>query len=143
MCPWMVRELVRRSAQRWQWKQLASHSGLELLGQGVVIEPLLQYLRNPQVPFHEGVYMKSAMVGGQWPQQRRREAGYAECGLCKACSAAEGTLHHRHFQCDGSLLLRHSSMPAEVARVCGSEGFKRIPSFGERGLLPEPSLWRP
>eukprot|EP00972_Heterocapsa_arctica_P012900 1895344-Heterocapsa_arctica.AAC.1 len=40
------------------------------------------------------------MIGGQWPQQRLFEKGYVSSPLCQACSQADGTMLHRHIECD-------------------------------------------
>ena len=116
--PCMVKALVRESVDRWRWKVAeAQFPALRTAaGRGPVWEPVARLLKfgrwerahgrserraNEEVitiTGREKAALKSAVVGGQWPQDRLYRAGLVDHPNCALCGAIEkkvrGTLSH-------------------------------------------------
>eukprot|EP00972_Heterocapsa_arctica_P017851 2637176-Heterocapsa_arctica.AAC.1 len=74
------------------------------------------------------------MIGGQWPQKRLFEKGYVLSPICRACSGGEGTLLHRHTDCDAWHNDRVQYLDTDITNAKASD--TGGPIFWERGLFP-------
>ena len=118
--PCMVKALVRESVDRWRWKLVeAQFRALRVAeGRGPVWEPVARLLKTGRwgtahcrgaeevitISGGERAALKSALVGGQWPQDRLHRAGLVDHPNCVLCGASgvevRGTLSHRCLQCE-------------------------------------------
>ena len=119
----MVKALVRQSVDRWRWKLAESQFPAlrTVAGRGPIWEPIAkllkigrwgtkkggQWSREGQevisITAGEKASLKSAVVGGQWPQDRLFKAGLTDHPNCVLCAAqgveTRGTLLHRCMKC--------------------------------------------
>ena len=122
--PKMVKSLVKQSVDRWRWRLAESQfPALQAAeGRGPVWSPIARLLKYGRwaaqgeggkgrrredvltVTRGEQAMLKSAIVGGQWPQDRLYKAGLADHPHCMLCYArgveVRGTLLHRCTECE-------------------------------------------
>ena len=117
--PVVLKKAVRASVRRWQLRRLASHlpdliphqpdlihaeTGRDVIidlgsGLGRLTDPPRGHKAPRSCPGFQAehrTYLRSAAVGGQWPQTRLLQAGWTKDGRCQLCQASLGTLLHRH-----------------------------------------------
>ena len=85
-CPRSVAKLVTGAVHAWQCKRVALEPGLAHLGQGIHLKPIqwLLHGRRAGLTSEQAGYLRSAVVGGQWPQARKVEAGLSSGSLRRA-----------------------------------------------------------
>ena len=117
--PAMVKKMIHDAVRRWRWRQ-AGMTGEGSEGRReaeVVWKPVADLIargrwREPDVTADqrmevickgEQVALRSAVVGGQWPQVRLFQAGLCEVPWCALCLAygieVRGTIIHRVYMC--------------------------------------------
>ena len=109
--PVVVANAVHRAVRRWQMENVVTKfPALGASAHSLAIEPIRKLIKGPVLKFdwHVGhaVALKSAVVGGQWTQERLHTAGMADDASCKLCAAygsslvtpSVGTCAHR-LQC--------------------------------------------
>ena len=87
-CPHSVHILLKGAAIAWQWRRVALHEGYEGCAR-----------RTPAV---ENAHLRSAVVGGQWPQLRKYLSARTLSPPCALYGSEENSLVHRHFRCPES-----------------------------------------
>ena len=85
-CPRTVLRLIDASVARWQWRQVADNSSLDLalLREGACIKPMKQLLHSKAGPLsgEQRAVLHNAATGILWPTSRRAEAGYVDSPIC-------------------------------------------------------------
>ena len=138
VCPHSMLLLLRRAAQAWQWRRVALHEGYESLSRGAVFAPLFRALHSSELSMAEKAYLRSAVVDGQWTQQRKFRAGRTWSPLCMSCGSEEGSLAHRHFRCPGEPGSAPCVIPSPFRAAAESGKLWELDSFASRALLPAP-----
>jgi len=139
--PWVVRKLIQRDGEGWQWDRIAAsveHPELQRLKFGGVLHPLRRLLGleagSPSpLTSKRKAYLRSVVVNGQWPMARLHQHGYAVQPGCKCCGE-EGTLVHRHTVC----YVRRCGRSAPNVVVEAAEQVEIMP---EARVLLERCLW--
>ena len=65
--PWIIKRLLWRAVQAWQWRQVGRHDGLVHLADGGVLEPLVRMTTTGAVGRHGafGRHVQVAATGGR------------------------------------------------------------------------------
>ena len=165
--PARIKVMVNASVRRWRWRfsglgGMAGEGGVEgpvwppiadLIATGRWSNPLT---RKTEVKLEvgESAALRSAVVGGQWPQTRLFAAGLSESNECELCRWAGrpsvGSLIHRLHECplvEGRATMQR---PQRVKEEWAQRGKHReagvIEGSGmmewERGLILEPRIRR-
>ncbi len=146
-CPKTVERLVVDATERACQREVAKQMGLPRLANGILLEPILQLIRKThgteEKPWGwaEAAYLRSTVVGGQWPQNRLHRAGLSARQHCLRCDSELGTLAHRHCRCSAFAAQRRAFFtgPALEAVEQGADGN----AWWERCLLPHPGQFLP
>jgi hypothetical protein len=135
--PHTVGQHLRRACWCWCWRSLAKQEQFQHIAGGAFLAPVLRRIRawskgkhlevGAPVPFGItpqacAAQLRSAVVGGQWPEQRLAEAGYLASPACAACAAPAGTLHHRTWECSAFALAREAWAPLMLGRTFTQTG---------------------
>ena len=171
--PAAVKQKVHESVRRWRWR-MAGLAGKETAGgdvcEGPVWKPVADLLAKgrwhdpgenegeraviEQLTKGEQGALRSAVVGGQWPQYRLCVAGLADVPWCALCLwhgiLKVGHLLHRIYECPYVQGRASATMPHEVqakwaARSKGGRGglgHGEMAMEWERGLVLEQKVGR-
>ena len=169
--PARVKQLIHESVRRWRWRLagMVVGEGREGWTDGPVWKPLADLISKGRWtdpvhgPREDGVVglaksgeqaaLRSALVGGQWPQVRLHVAGLVEepyCVLCRAQGVETlGTLTHRIYECSRVEHRVGGSRPHEIdqdwkLRGRGGGGSMREGEGSmewERALVQQPRGW--
>ncbi len=122
--PCIIKQEVHEAVERWRWKRICEVSGCpggdDVDGGRECLDVFRRLLRpkarsSSWTTCHQAA-LRSALVNGQWPQQRLCSAGLADDGFCRLCQAYGlpragcdaacinpeaplGTLYHRLAEC--------------------------------------------
>ena len=85
---------------------------------------------------------RSAIVGGQWTQERVYKAGRVDSPLCTLCGCANGTLAHRLWFCEHPCIAdaRRRVVPRHVIERARKEIAEGKVARWERAFSPLPEL---
>ena len=119
------------------------------LEQGIMIQPIKDLIHKGFAgkPLKDGhpwtvamaSRLKSTVVGTQWPQQRKKDAGLVQTGQCIACDMQEaGTLLHRHCRCRASQAARQC-LPNRMLQ--NMQHANASSPWWTRALAPHPGQW--
>ena len=117
--PAMIKKMIHEAVRRWRWRLTGIVEGspdreeevevdwkpvADLIARGKWREPDEAGKRRMEVISKgEQAALRSAVVGGQWPQVRLYQAGLCEVPWCALCLAfgveVRGTLAHRIYRC--------------------------------------------
>ena len=120
--PAMIRKLVRESVKRWRWRVAeASFPSLAASGgRGAVWEPIQALIKSgkwappgqiqgqppkeAELTNGERAALRSAVSGGQWPQDRLFKASLVDHPFCILCMnhgiEKRGTFANRYYECE-------------------------------------------
>jgi hypothetical protein len=138
LCPRSVGVLVDDATSVSLWKTNTISD--ELCG-GVCATPLVRLLRAPEGADwnreHKG-HLRSIVAGGQWPQARLADVGYADDDGCLLCGQ-RCDMFHRFWGCAARDALRGQLGTTDyvVRRAIASP----TSALWSRCLLPDPSQW--
>ena len=142
--PALVRVAVVDAVRRWQMRRVDEAFPTCGLSSGFRQPPLRKLLRasDGQWGPAQRAQLRSALVGGQWPQVRLYRAGCADSPLCSLCGASNGTLSHRLWFCEHPLLAdeRRRNVPQHVIDRARAEIAAGKVARWERALFPLPEL---
>ena len=176
--PAVIKHEVKQAVRRWQHKQLAAQllhlvpsepdahipsppgtpSQDHIIDLGGNLHKLVfpkgsSQTEIPSCPLWQTKHrapLRSAIVGGQWPQYRLMQAKWTDDPRCQLCQAHPGTLTHR-FQCPATLppngwpaipitcLGLHTQLHADRRRLLQTRGLLalriRLPTFQSHATL--------
>ena len=148
-CASTVERIVHLLCYKWQCKQVAEHLSLPEFHAGVLLQPIISYLRSNASP-ERRAYVRSCVVGGQWPMHRQWSAGYDVQPFCRVCRDVRevevmGTLLHRHTACE---CCEEETTGREPPSILSGLSAAAVSSplallLVERCLVPRPELQKP
>ncbi|CAK0848370.1 unnamed protein product [Prorocentrum cordatum] len=104
ICPRVLLHCCAHAVRHWVNLQISEHLQMPEFRTGFWDGPL-KYLLSAKgdLTWQQRGYLRSAIIGAQWPQDRQFQQGWIDSPNCLACQEAPGTLVHRHAVCKSML----------------------------------------